>query len=124
MWDILSEPMVSPPVEFSAGRVTHHLEGIHPYSPCSSGMGRAGKTVLARCDNAAVVAIINSGSSKDVDVMHLMRYLAFVAAKFNFVNASRHIRGVENDLADVLSRDKVNYFHSLNHTPQKSPPSC
>ena len=31
------------------------------------------KTVLVQCDNVAVAVIINSGSSKDADVMHLMR---------------------------------------------------
>ena len=37
------------------------------------------------------MAIINSGSSKNAEVMHLMRCLAFVAAKFNFVVVSSHI---------------------------------
>lgn len=59
-----------------------------------------GKTVLPQCDNMAVAVIINSGSSKDADVMHLMRCLAFAAAKFNFVIVSRHIRGVDNDLTE------------------------
>ena len=40
-----------------------------------------GSTVKACCDNAAVVAMINWGSSKDQEVMHLMRYLAFIAAR-------------------------------------------
>lgn len=78
-----------------------------------------GKTVLPQCDNVAVAVIINSGSSKDADVMHLMRCLAFPAAKFNFVIVSRHIRGVDNDLTDALLREKVNYFRS--HHPQAQP---
>ena len=47
--------------------------------------------------------IINSGSSKDAEVMHLVRWLAFVAARFYFVVVSSHIKGTDNDLADALS---------------------
>ena len=46
----------------------------------------AGLTVKAECDEA-VVAILNQGSSWSEDVMHLMRCLAFVAAK----SCLRHI---------------------------------
>ena len=35
-----------------------------------------GKTVKALCDNAAVVTIINQGTSQDQEVMHLMQSLA------------------------------------------------
>ncbi len=34
--------------------------------------------------NTAVVALLNSGAVKDDSLMHLMRCLTFVAAKFNF----------------------------------------
>lgn len=65
------------------------------------------------------MAIINSGSSKDAEVMHLVRCLAFVAEKFNFVVVSSHIKGTDNDLADALSRDRAKYF--LSHYPQAQP---
>ena len=82
----------------------------------SSGQER----VLIQCDNAAVVAIINSGSSKDAEVMHLVRCLAFVAAKFNFVVVSSHIKGTDDDVANALSyRDRDNYF--LSHYLQAQP---
>ena len=105
--------MVSTPVEFSSGEVTHHIKGAYPNSACCSKMG---KTVYS---NAAVVAIINSGSSKDAEVMHLVRCLAFVAEKFNFVVVLSHIKGTDNDLADALSRDRAKYF--LSHYPQAQP---
>ena len=54
-----------------------------------------GKTVRAQCDNAAVVTIINHGSSRDQDIMHLMRCLAFIAAKFEFHIWAQHIKGVD-----------------------------
>ena len=37
-----------------------------------------GKTILCRCDNAAVVAIVRSGSPKNNLAMHLMRCLSFI----------------------------------------------
>ena len=51
--------------------------------------------------------------------MHLVRCLAFVAEKFNFVVVSSHIKGRDNDLADALSRDRAKYF--LSHYLQAQP---
>ena len=31
-----------------------------------------------KCDNAAVVAVLNSGSSRNPEVMHLLRWLSFL----------------------------------------------
>ena len=41
-----------------------------------------GSTILARCDNEAVVAVINSRYSRDEQLMHLLRCLFFTEAKF------------------------------------------
>ena len=71
------------------------------------------------CDNIAVVSIINKGSSRDKDAMHLARCLAFVQAKYGLELVASHIRGVENTMADALSRDNVTIFRSL--WPQASP---
>ena len=60
------------------------------------------KTVLARCDNAAVVAVINKGSSKEEDVMQLLCCLTFIQAKHRFNIKSAHIKGKDNDWADAL----------------------
>ena len=65
------------------------------------------KSVRFQCDNAAVVDIINSGSSRDNFVMHLVRCLAFITARYNFVVSSSHIHRVDNTVADALSRDKL-----------------
>ena len=80
------------------------------------GTSWAGKSVLIRSDNAAVVAVINSGTSRDHEVMHLMRCLVFISAKFNFIFSAAHIPGIHNQLADALSRDNYQYFES--HYPQ------
>jgi hypothetical protein len=72
-----------------------------------------GKTVRFQCDNTAVVSIINHGSSNNKEAMHLARCLAFVAGKFDVHMEAVHIRGVNNILADSLSRDNHPLFQSL-----------
>ena len=41
-----------------------------------------GQTVQVWCDNTAVVSIVNHGSSRDKQAMHLARCLVFIMAKF------------------------------------------
>lgn len=85
-----------------------------------------GKGVMSYCDNAAVVAIINKGSSREAEAMHLLRCLAFLKAKFQFALYCTHIQGARNELADALSRDKVQLFLAnypqASHTPTPIPP--
>lgn len=69
-----------------------------------------GLTVNARCDNAAVVAIVNRGTSHEPEAMHLLRCLSFLSAKFQFYLYSSHVSGVDNSLADDLSRNKASHF--------------
>ena len=71
------------------------------------------KTVLVQCDNMAVVSIINRGSSKNKEAMHLARCLAFIAGKFEFHMEAIHIKGANNILADALSRNNLPLFQSL-----------
>ena len=75
-----------------------------------------GKTVRCRCDNAAVVAIVNSGRSKMEAAMHLMRVLFFFTAKDDITVVCNHIPGVDNGAADALSRDDVVSF--LQQVPE------
>lgn len=72
-----------------------------------------GLSVLCRCDNAAVVAIVNSGRSKVERAMHLMRSLFFFLARWNVALECRHIPGVENGAADALSRNNLPSFQRL-----------
>ena len=83
------------------------------------GRSWTGKSVRFWCDNSAVVALLNSGSSKEEYLMHLMRCLTFIIAKFNFVVSALHVRGIHNVLADALPRDHRDYF--LSHYPQAQP---
>ncbi len=80
-----------------------------------------GQVVRCRCDNAAVVAIVNSGSSKDEKAMHLMRSAAFFMAKHQLRVWAVHIPGVENQSADALSRNDHHSFLLQNPTARPSP---
>ena len=64
-----------------------------------------GWCVLCRCDNQAVVAVINTRSSHDKDIMHLLRVLFFIEANFDFMTKAVHIPGAENKIADDISRN-------------------
>lgn len=72
-----------------------------------------GKTVQFQCDNTAVVSIINHVTSKNKEAMHLARCPAFVAGKFDVHMEAVHIKGVDNLLADSLSRNNLPLFQSL-----------
>ena len=59
-----------------------------------------------------VVSIINQGSSRDEEAMHLLKCLAFITAKLEFFIFATHFRGIDNILADALSRDNfITYVH-------------
>ena len=63
-----------------------------------------------RCDNMAVVAMIKSRTSKEREIMHSLRRVAFFEAKWEFTLISTHLAGCDNVLADDLSRDKLHSF--------------
>ena len=81
----------------------------------------AGKTVRAQCDNSAVVAIVNSGTSREREAMHLLRCLAFLEAQHSFYMFASHIQGVLNTETDALSRDNRSLFHSLHPQAYRDP---
>jgi len=70
----------------------------------------AGRRVECRCDNMAVVAVVNSGRAKDRTLMHLLRCMFFVAAHFSIHIHATHLPGVENSAADSLSRNNFPTF--------------
>ena len=74
-----------------------------------------GKSVRCRCDNAVVVAILNSCSSKDERAMHLLRSLFLFTAAYDVSVFGEHIPGVENGPADSLSRG--NHLSFLYQVP-------
>ena len=85
------------------------------------GGGWQGKTVQCRCDNAAVVAILRSGTSKHALVMHLMRCLFFFTAYHQLLLEPVHLPGKQNEAADSLSRDDLTCFLQLVPAAQPHP---
>ena len=80
-----------------------------------------GESVLVFTDNAAVVAIINSGCSKDPQAMHLMRCLFFFLAQYKCTLRATHIQGCRNIAADALSRNNLNIFRQQVPTAKRLP---
>ena len=66
--------------------------------------------VLCHCDNQAVVAVLNSRSSEQPQLMHMLRCLFFVEASFEL--SASYIPTKANDLADDLSRNYLSSFLS------------
>ena len=86
-----------------------------------------GKRLQFWCNNQRIVAIINSGYSKAPRVMDLVRFLALISMTHNFLVRARHVPGVNNEIADALSRFQVQQFRELapgaDQTPCTIPPS-
>ena len=72
-----------------------------------------GGSIRVLCDNAAVVAIIKAGTSRDPLVMHLMRCLFFFTARYQLILLPKHLLGRENLAADHLSRDALSSFRQV-----------
>jgi len=67
----------------------------------------ANQSVLCRCDNEAVVCIVNTGTSKDLTVMCLMHCLYFIVAKFNMILSTVHLASSANGIAGALSHNQL-----------------
>ena len=66
--------------------------------------------VVCHCDNQVVVAALYKRTSRDSHCMHMLRALAFIEARHQFVLQPVYINTVHNHLADDLSRDKLSSF--------------
>ena len=80
------------------------------------------KKILFHCDNAAVVQIWQRGSCKCQDLMVLVRTLFFLAAKGEYHVSIAHIPGVQNCIADHLSRLSMQAFWLA--APLANPQPC
>ena len=84
------------------------------------GKGWQGRSVVAFCDNAAVVEVVNAGYSKDPLLMQLLRCLFFVRAQHEFSLRSEHPREAKY-WADAISRDNLALFFSQVPGASKQP---
>ena len=78
-------------------------------------------------DNYSVVYILNRQTSKDQNVMHLVRRFVLCCMKHNLLIKPVHVPGKQNTLADLVSRSKVSKYHTmatwLDKEPTPVPPS-
>ena len=104
---------------------SHSSEGAGA-NCCSSGsMGSLveGTRICCYCNNIAVVFALNNGSARDPQLMRLLRSLFFFCAGYGVSVSARHVAGVLNTSAGVLSRNNLSLFFSINPQalPQPSP---
>ncbi|KAI8490424.1 hypothetical protein Bbelb_316920 [Branchiostoma belcheri] len=76
------------------------------------GPGWRGSRIVINCDNMACVYVLNSGRSRDKDLLHSARELWLIAASCDFVLRAEHIQGRENRVADHLSRWHLSSKHA------------
>ena len=73
----------------------------------------ASKRILFWCDNQAVVSIINKQTSKCPLIMPLVRLLVLRCLEFNILFKAKYVPGLENGIADSLSRFQLDRFRLL-----------
>ncbi|KAI8517892.1 hypothetical protein Bbelb_039090 [Branchiostoma belcheri] len=76
------------------------------------GPGWRGSRIVINSDNMACVYVLNSGRSRDKDLLHSARELWLIAASCDFVLRAEHIQGRENRVADHLSRWHLSSKHA------------
>lgn len=79
------------------------------------------KKVLLRCDNQSVVHLINSQTSKSAEVMVLVRALTLKCLQLNLTVRAEHIAGINNGIADSLSRLQFARFRELAPEAEQNP---
>ena len=72
-------------------------------------------------DNWDLVSVINKCSSPKPHIRCLVRALVLAILRFNFVVYAFHIPGVQNVLADALSRKQIRHFMALHPQPERDP---
>ena len=83
------------------------------WQPLPGGAQWSCKRILVHCNNLALVDVWQSGTIKHTALMHLVRSLFFMAATHNYTVLLKHIPGVDNSIADSLSRSQLHRFRLL-----------
>ena len=85
----------------------------------------ANRCLIIRTDNQAVMHILNSFTSKDRDIMILVRKLVLILMQYNILIKSIHLSGKLNILCDLISRNQVQkaleLYPNLNKEPVSIP---
>ena len=81
----------------------------------------AGLKVLIKCDNQAVVSVLNSGRSRDQVLAEYARNIFLRTSTFNIDLKVVHVPGKLNDVADLLSRLFITRDNSQKLQKQVNP---
>ena len=73
----------------------------------------AGKRIVFVTDNEPITQIWDKGSTSSPDIMGLIRVLFLSAAQKGYSVSLKYIAGVNNPIADALSRFQDNLFRNL-----------
>ncbi|XP_063790754.1 uncharacterized protein LOC134945420 [Pseudophryne corroboree] len=73
----------------------------------------ANRDILFLCDNLGVVHAINNQRSSSPQALRLLRHLVLVCLQCNINFRARHVPGVDNGIADALSRFQFDKFRKL-----------
>ncbi|XP_033762122.1 uncharacterized protein LOC117343748 [Pecten maximus] len=79
------------------------------------------KKVIFRVDNSALATILNKKTSKLDRVMCLLRELILVSMQYNIQLKAQHIAGVDNFIADAISRFQWGRFRVLEPEAKAQP---
>ena len=77
------------------------------------------KQVKFCSDNTAVVEVLWSSTSRDLNLKALLRHLSLLAARHSFAFTAHHISGKSNFIVDTIPRFEFQRFHQL--APYASP---
>ena len=113
--------------QLSWDAASHHLsiaeKELIPIILASAAWGASwqDQQVICHCDNQVIVACLQSRTSKNTGIMHLLRCLVFVEARYRYHLQPVYINTHANHLADDLSRNKISSFllkvPTADHTP-------
>ena len=70
--------------------------------------------IVIKCDNEAVVSVVNTGVTRDNALAAFVRNIWLVTVLYNIKLRLVHIPGVQNKCADLLSR----WYHVRNNEHQ------
>lgn len=95
-------------LEYHFPRVFSHRIALHIWGP-----SMANRCICFVTDNCALVYIINRQTSKNKLIMSLVRDLVFTLLNYNIPFRARHIAGVHNYCADLVSRFQVSQLKQI-----------
>jgi hypothetical protein len=79
-----------------------------------------GHAVTILCDNTGAVDTIHSRSTRQPDMLQLIRLLIHIEVEFDMQILAKHIPGKQNTIADMISRNRVASAREL-HPLQQQP---